>query len=55
MSRIDRRLILADNSPYRSSGISLEEFRKPYISLEVMKISQRLLVPQNPEIGSDKF
>ena len=34
--------------------VRLEEGRKPYVSLEGMKILQRLLAPQNPKIGSLK-
>jgi ABC-type nitrate/sulfonate/bicarbonate transport system substrate-binding protein len=34
--------------------VRLEEGRKPYVSLEGMKILQRLLTPQNPKIGSVK-
>ena len=32
----------------------LEESRKPYVSLEGMRILQRLLKPQNPKIGEIK-
>ena len=32
--------------------VRLEEGRKPYVSLEGMRILQRLLAPQNPKIGS---
>ena len=34
--------------------VRLEEGRKPYVSLEGMRILQRLLAPQNPKIGSIK-
>lgn len=34
--------------------VRLEEGRKPYVSLEGMRILQRLLAPQNPKIGSVK-
>ena len=34
--------------------VRLEEGRKPYVSLEGMKILQRLLAPQNPKISSLK-
>jgi ABC-type nitrate/sulfonate/bicarbonate transport system substrate-binding protein len=34
--------------------VRLEEGRKPYVSLEGMRILQRLLAPQNPKIGSLK-
>ena len=35
--------------------VRLEEGRKPYVSLEGMRILQRLLAPQNPKIGSLKI
>jgi len=34
--------------------IRLEEYRKPYVSLEAMRILQRLLKTQNPKIGDIK-
>jgi ABC-type nitrate/sulfonate/bicarbonate transport system substrate-binding protein len=34
--------------------VRLEEGRKPYVSLEGMRILQRLLAPQNPKIGNLK-
>jgi ABC-type nitrate/sulfonate/bicarbonate transport system substrate-binding protein len=34
--------------------VRLEDSRKPYVSLEGMRILQRLLAPQNPKIGSIK-
>ena len=34
--------------------VRLEEGRKPYVSLDGMRILQRLLAPQNPKIGSIK-
>ena len=34
--------------------VRLEEGRKPYVSLEGLRILQRLLAPQNPKIGSIK-
>ena len=34
--------------------VRLEEGRKPYVSVEGMRILQRLLAPQNPKIGSIK-
>jgi hypothetical protein len=34
--------------------VRLEEGRKPYVSLESMRILQRLLKPQNPKIGEIK-
>ena len=34
--------------------VRLEEGRKPYVSLEGMRILQRLLKPQNPKIGEIK-
>lgn len=34
--------------------VRLEDGRKPYVSLEGMRILQRLLAPQNPKIGSLK-
>jgi len=34
--------------------IRLEEYRKPYVSLEAMRILQRLLKTQNPNIGDIK-
>jgi len=34
--------------------IRLEEYRKPYVSIDGMKILQRLLKAQNPKIGEIK-
>ena len=34
--------------------VRLEEGRKPYLSIEGMRILQRLLKPQNPKIGEIK-
>ncbi len=38
-----------------STLVRLEEARKPYVSLEGMRILQRLLAPGNPKIGSLKI
>jgi hypothetical protein len=35
--------------------VRLEEGRKPYVSLDALRILQRLLAPQNPKIGSLKI
>jgi hypothetical protein len=37
-----------------ATPVRLEEGRKPYLSLEGMRILQRLLKPQNPKIGEIK-
>jgi hypothetical protein len=34
--------------------VRLEDGRKPYVSVDGMRILQRLLAPQNPKIGSIK-
>ena len=34
--------------------VRLEEYRKPYVSLDGMRILQRFLKPQNPKIGDIK-
>ena len=34
--------------------VRLEEYRKPYVSIEAMRTLQRLLKTQNPKIGDIK-